>query len=213
MTRDFLKGLGVADEAIGQIMAENGKDIENARDTEKAKFDTERGQLQTQVTDLQGQLAQRDTDLAGIQTQLTAAQADAGQLAEAQRQLTALQGKYDKAQKDFTAKSAAQARKYAVQTAAAKLKFTSASAERAFIHDALADETVKLDGETLLGYQVFLQNYQTTDPGAFAKADPEPEPAPQIVLPGKSTPKKKKMTLTELMRAKNENPNLQINFD
>ena len=63
---------------------------------------------------------------------------------------------------------------------------------------------------------MFLQNYQTNDPGAFAtEKAPEPsqtDPAPTIVLPGKSTPPKKAMTLTDMMRAKNQNPNFVIDF-
>lgn len=214
MKREFLEGLGISKEAIDKIMAENGNDIENARASEKAKYETERTQAQAQVTDLQNQLAQRDTDLAALNDQLVAAQADAGKLTEAQTSLQALQSKYDKAQKDWTAKTAAQAREYAIKAAAAELKFSSGSAKRAFIHDATADPTVKLDGEALLGYQVFLQNYQTNDPGAFAK-EPEPapaDPAPTIVLPGKSALPKKAMSLTDMMKAKNQNPNFVVDF-
>ena len=51
---------------------------------------------------------------------------------------------------------------------------------------------------------------------AFAKEkEPEPapaEPAPTIVLPGKSTLPKKTMSLTDMMRAKNENPNFVVDF-
>lgn len=218
MKRELLEGLGISKEAIDQIMAENGADIENARASERSKFDTERSQLQTQVSDLQTQLKQRDEDLAGIQNQLTAAQADAGQLAEAQKQLTALQTKYDRASKDYEAKTAAQAREYAVRVAAAGLKFSSASAKRAFIHDALADKGVKLDGNALLGYNDFLETYKTNDPGAFVQEqkdpepEPDPEPAPTIVLPGKSTPPRKTMSLQEMMKQKNANPNFVVNF-
>ena len=56
----------------------------------RSKYDDKVAGLTQQVTDLQGQITQRDTDLAGLNQQLTAAQADAGQLAEAQKQLTAL---------------------------------------------------------------------------------------------------------------------------
>lgn len=216
MKREFLESLGLTPEQITQIQQESGNDIENARSSEKAKFETERGQLQGQITDLQGQLTQRDTDLAGIQSQLTAAQEDAGKLTEAQQQLTALQNKYDKATKDYAAKTAQQAREYAIRTEAAGLKFSSTSAKRAFIHDAIADQTIKLDGATLLGYQVFLQNYQANDPGAFAteKAPehPQTDPAPTIVLPGKSTPPKKAMSLADMMKAKNQNPGFVVDF-
>lgn len=214
MKREFLEGLGLGKEVIDQIMAENGDDIENARRSEQARFETERTQLQGQVTDLQGQIAQRDTDLARFNDQLAAAQADAGKLEAAQTQLTALQTKYDKDKKAWESKTAQQAREYAVRALAAEQKFSSASAKKAFIADALADATIKLDGNTVLGYQVFLQNYQVADPGAFVQEKKPEDPAqPTIVLPGKSTPQKRKMTLTEMMRAKNENPNLTLTFE
>ena len=84
----------------------------------RVKYDDKINGLTQQVTDLQGQITQRDTDLAGLNEQLTAAQADAGQLAEAQKQLSALQSKYDKDSKAWEAKNAAQAYEYAIRNKA-----------------------------------------------------------------------------------------------
>ena len=175
--------------------------------------------LTQQVTDLQGQITQRDADLAGLNEQLTAAQADAGQLAEAQKQLSKLQSRYDADSKAWEAKNAQQAYEYEIRTRANELKFTSAAAKKEFIRDAIAAQ-FKQDGETLLGYTDFVTKYQENDPGAFAvetpPADPgqtDPAPAPTIVLPGKSTPAPKKMSLSEAMKAKNDNPNMEISFD
>lgn len=184
----------------------------------RSKYDDKVNGLTQQVTDLQGQITQRDTDLAGLNEQLTAAQADAGQLAEAQKQLSSLQAKYDKDSKTWAAKSAQQAYEYAVRSKANELKFTSASAKKAFIEDAIAAQ-FKQDGDTLMGYTDFVTKYRETDPGAFVQeappADPTPTyptPAPTIVLPGKSNPAPKKMSLSEMMKAKNANPNMEINF-
>jgi chromosome segregation ATPase len=55
MKREFLKGLGLDQDVIDEIMAENGKDIESF----KAQVET----LKTSETGLKGQLAQRDKDL------------------------------------------------------------------------------------------------------------------------------------------------------
>ena len=101
------------------------------------------------------------------------------------------------------------------------MKFSSASAKRAFIHDAIKAKTIKLDGDDLLNYGEFVEQYKTSDPGAFIQEQKDPEPQPQpdpqpqptIVLPGKSTPPKKKMSLSEMMKAKNANPNLRIDWD
>lgn len=184
----------------------------------RTKYDDKVNGLTQQVTDLQGQITQRDTDLAGLNEQLTAAQADAGQLAEAQKQLSTLQSRYDKDSKEWARKNQQQAYEYEIRNRANELKFTSAAAKKDFIREAIAAQ-FKQDGDTLMGYTDFVTKYQENDPGAFVQetppADPapaDPTPAPQIVLPGKSTPAPKKMSLSEAMKAKNANPNMEINF-
>ena len=222
MKSEFLAGLGLTEEQIRQIQQQAGADTQAARDSEKSKYEAQIAQYQGQVTDLQGQLTQRDTDLTGLQTQLAAAQADAGKLTEAQQQLTTLQNNYDREKKAWETKTAQQKREYAIKAKAAELKFSSASAKRAFIHDAIKAAAIKLDGDDLLNYGEFVEQYKASDPGAFVQEQPqpkaqepqpEPQPAPTIVLPGKSTPPKKKMTLTEMMKAKNANPNFRIEWD
>lgn len=221
---EFLKAL-FGDEALtyDQLAAKvtegklNVVNIADGSYVSRNKFDDTVNGLKSQVTDLQGQIAQRDTDLAGLNEQLTAAQADAGQLAEAQKQLSALQSKYDKDSKAWEAKNAQQAYEYAVRSKAGELKFTSAAAKKDFIREAIA-QGFKMDGDTLMGYTDFVAKYQENDPGAFVKetpaADPKPaDPTPTIVLPGKSNPNPHKMSLAEAMKAKNENPNMEINFE
>ena len=221
MKSEFLEGLGLTPEQIRQIQQQAGADTQAARDSEKSKYESQIAQYQGQVTDLQGQLTQRDTDLSGLQTQLAAVQADAGKLTEYQQQLTTLQNNYDREKKAWETKTAQQKREYAIKAKAAELKFSSASAKRAFIHDAIKAASIKLDGDDLLNYGEFVEQYKTSDPGAFIQEQaakepepqPEPQPQPQIVLPGKSTPAKKKMTLSEMMKAKNANPNFRIEWD
>lgn len=221
---EFLKAL-FGDEALtydqlAAKVAEGKLNVVNIADgsyVSRNKFDDTVNGLKSQVTDLQGQIAQRDTDLAGLNEQLTAAQADAGQLAEAQKQLSALQSKYDKDSKAWEAKNAQQAYEYAIRSKAGELKFTSAAAKKDFIREAIA-QGFKMDGDTLMGYTDFVAKYQENDPGAFVKetpaADPKPaDPTPTIVLPGKSNPNPHKMSLAEAMKAKNENPNMEINFE
>ena len=182
----------------------------------RSKYDDAVNGLKSQVSDLQGQLSQRDTDLAGLNDQLTAARADAGQLAEAQKQLGALQSKYEKDSKAWEAKNAQQAYEYAIRSKAGELKFSSVAAKKEFIREAIA-QSFKQDGDTLLGYSDFLTKYRESDPGALA-TETAPEVAPKsdpptIVLPGATNPAPHKMSLAEAMRAKNENPNMEINFD
>ena len=55
MKRDFLKELGIDEEAIDKIMSENGKDIERAK---SGKTD-----METQLAEIKNQLAERDNQL------------------------------------------------------------------------------------------------------------------------------------------------------
>ena len=55
MKREFLKELGLADEAIEKIMAENGKDINELKTAGTA--------AQTTIADLQKQISDRDKQL------------------------------------------------------------------------------------------------------------------------------------------------------
>ena len=221
---EFLKALfgdgALTYDQLSAKVKEAGLNVQNIADgayVSRSKFDDKVNSLKTQVADLQGQITQRDADLAGLNDKLTAAQADAGHLAEAQSALTALQSRYDEDSKAWAGKIARQAYEYAVKTAAGKEKFSSASAQKQFIAEAIAQD-FKLDGDTLMGYSDFLSKYKADDPGAFMAEKPEepapaPAPVPQIVLPGKSTPPPKKMSLSEAMRMKNENPNYQVSFD
>ena len=218
---EFLKALfesgALTYEEFAAKVKEAGLNVVNIADgsyVSRNKFNDTVNGLKTQVTDLQGQIAQRDTDLAGLNEKLASAQTDAGQLTAAQQALTALQTKYDKDLKAWEAKNAQQAYEYAVRTAAGREKFSSTAAQKQFVAEAIK-QGFKMDGDTLMGYTDFLAKYKTEDPGAFIAEEPAPAPAPvpQIVLPGKSTPAPKKMSLSELMKMKNENPDFKVDFD
>ena len=219
---EFLKALfesgALTYEQFTAKVKEAGLKVVNIADgsyISRNKFDDTVNGLKSQVTDLQGQITQRDTDLAGLNEKLTAAKADASKLTEAQKQLTALQTKYDEDSKAWEAKNARQAYEYTVRTAAGKEKFSSTAAQKMFVEEAIKQD-FKLDGDTLMGYTDFLTKYKTEDPGAFAPETPapaDPDPAPTIVLPGKSTPAPKRMHLSEAMRMKNENPDFEVSFD
>ncbi len=172
---DKLKHVRYVDLSEGQYVSRN-------------KFDDTTNQLKQQVTDLQGQLSQRDTDMNDLSAKLTAAQADAGKLAEAQTALTDLQSKYETEKNDWENKTAKQAYEFAIKTEAGKLKFSSAAAQRDFIRGAI-DANLKLDGDTIMGFSDYVQKYKTDDPSAFVADAPEPTqageqntPPPQIVL-------------------------------
>ena len=204
MKRDFLKELGIEDEAIIQkIMDANGKDVEAARSTVSAK--------DTEIEGLKQQISQRDTDMQKLREELTAAQADAGKLPGVSQTLADLQTKYTQEKADFEKKLSDQAYEFAVREKVGELKFTSKAAKEAFISTAIAKQ-FKMDGETLQGYADFLESYKKEDPGAFeAEKQPESNPKPRFAGPT-NPPDKKHVSLSELMRQKNENPNMTIDF-
>ena len=177
-----------------------------------------------QITGLNEQITQRDADITSLNEQLTAAQADASKLGEAQATITSLQSKYEKDKQNWQEASAKQQRSFAVREKAGTLKFTSAAAKRDFLNAANAKD-FKLEGETLTGYDDFLNGYKAENPDAFVvekPAEPAPTPAPAdnggkknpvIVLPGNSGTQPKGKSLSELMKAKNENPDMIVSFD
>ena len=178
------------------------------------KYNDKTGSLSGQISDLQAQIQKRDSDMADLSAKLTAAQADASKLSDAQQALTGLQKQYENDKKDWESKIERQAYEYDIRERANALKFTSQSAKRDFINQALG-KGFKREGDALLGYDDFVTKYRESDPGAFAADAPETQPnTPTIVLPnGSKKPDGKKMSLTEIMKAKNENPTMEINFD
>lgn len=227
MKRSFLEDLGLTKDVIDKIIDENGSDIENAKSAAAKKFDSERETLQGQIEDLKMQVTQRDADLSDIQKQLTAANENADKLAEAQKSLSSLQKKYETETKAWEAKNAQQAYEFAVREKANTLKFSSEAAKREFIRDAIAKD-FKMEQNNLLGFDDYVNIYKESDPGAFAvekepepsKADPEPAPEPEppkkqpnIVLPGNSGIQGGAKSLTEMMKAKNANPDMVVTFN
>lgn len=184
----------------------------------KGKHDDTVKDLNGRITDLQGQITQRDTDLASVRGQLTAAQADVSKLGTVQQSLADLQTKYDTEKTNFEQRLTRQNYEFLVRERANGLTFSSAAAKKAFVQEAIGKE-FKVDGENLLGYEDFVTKYKADDPGAFKVDNPNPAPPaktpPTVVLPGgggKPAPGKK-VSLSEMMRQKNDNPDMQISFE
>lgn len=166
MERKFLEEIGLEKEAIDKIMAENGADINKAK------------------KDVDAIIAERD----GLKTQL----GDANKVVEGMKALDpdALKKAADdwKAKYDgevAARKEDAENRAYSSVLAAkaAGEKFSSEAAKKAFISD-LKEKGLKVDGDTLLGYDDFKKTYAEADPGAFVTETGKP--TPKIVQP--STP-------------------------
>ena len=102
-----------------------------------------------------------------------------------------MQTNYDNAKTDYEKKLAEQAYEFAVKQKASELNFSSNSAKKAFIADAIKEQMKLKDGE-LQGFDGFLESYKKTDADAFLKEDkkepvPEPTPTPTSQFSGKSS--------------------------
>lgn len=160
MTREFLKNLGLEDAAIDQILDENTRDTAK----EKQRADTAKASL----TEARNQLS-------AVQTELEALKKSGGDASALQQQLSDLQRKYDADTAALTAQIADRDYSDAIIRAIASksLKFSSKSAEKAFIA-SLKDQKLELKDGQLTGLDEFIQAQKQADPEAFApdKAPP-----------------------------------------
>ena len=120
-----------------KLLNENYKtsaEVNNLR-SKLSNAETERDNLQTKYdTDI----AQRDTDLNDLKQKLADAGTDAETLKKLQSELDTLQTNYTNAQADYKKALDKQAYEFAIKEKTNSLQFTSASAKKAFLSDALA---------------------------------------------------------------------------
>lgn len=172
MEREFLKGLGLADDVIEKIMTQHGKSITAAK---KAEADAQKQSISA-----------KDTEIEGLKKQITDRDADVQKLKDAakdytdiQTQLTTLQGKYDADTKELNKKLTEQAAEFAAQTATDKffsgVKFSSALAKEAAIAQFRAKK-LKLENGTFVGGKEWLDELRKSSPDAFVSEDSEQQP-------------------------------------
>lgn len=184
----------------------------------KKKYEDELSGKDGQIKTLNDTISNRDKDLKILKEQLeTAAQAD-GADKQALEKLTAdmasLQDKYNSDMKTYKAQLAEQSYEFAVKEYANGIEFSSAAAKRDFIGQ-FKQAGLKMDGDMILGADDFRTKYQESNPDAFpVKAEPAPaepvKPLPEFVQPTGTPEGGKKLSLSQLMRMKNENPEANI---
>lgn len=207
MAYDFLKKLFPAnedgtpkamtfEELEAAISADKGISLVNLKDggyVSQDKFDRkqqELAQAQSSIETLNGTIAKNTTDLEELQNQIKAAEGDASKIAALTSQVAQLQtdaktaaDKYEAQQKDFKSQLEKQANEFAIKTRVGGLKFSSASAKRAFTQDIL-NAGLKVDGENVLGFDDYVAKYKAEiDPDAFAKEEEPKEPEPKNLTP------------------------------
>lgn len=173
MKRDFLKELGITDEAtIKSIMDENAGDVKKARD----EMDDIKQQLEakdTEITGLKEQLTQRDTDIENLKQNATDA-------AAVQQKLDELQTKYQTDTTALNQKLADQKDEFETTRATEKffsgVEFSSELAREAAIQRFRA-KGFKREGDAFQGGAEWLEQLKKDSPESF-KADPPTDPEP-----------------------------------
>ena len=188
-------------------------DLTEGNYVSKQKYDNEIGQRDNQITTLNETITQRDTDLKNLQTTLKDA-GDIEAMKKASKDLSELQKKYDKDTKAYQQQLSKQEYEFAVKEFANSKDFTSKAAKRDFVQSMLAKD-LKIEEGRIIGAEDFVELYSKDNADAFVVPNNDPKSQngskPQFAGPtGPNEPKK--LTLSEMMQMKNENPDVDINF-
>ena len=156
------------------------------------KAESERDALQVKYND---DIKQRDTDLADLKQKLADAGTDAETLKNLQTDFDTLKTNYANAQADYQKQLNKQAYEFAIREKTNGLQFTSNSAKKAFLSDALA-KNLTMDNGNILGFDDFVSAYKEQDAGAFVVETTTEEPKPPM-FGSKSAKKDEPSTKTE----------------
>ena len=204
-------------EALAKESKAKFTDLAEGKYVDRQKYLDEIAAKDTELTTLNSTLSERDSDLSTLRKQLEEAGNDSVELEKLSTSLSELQAKYEADTQSLQGKLQAQAYEFAVRDFANGQKFSSAAAKRDFERSMLA-KNLPMENGNIMGAKDYMKEYVKDNEDAFVKAtknpEPAPEPKPQFSAPanGQGT-KNSKMSLTELMQMKNENPDAVINFD
>lgn len=190
MNREFLKGLGLEDEAIDKIMAENGKDIEKFKSESKTK-ETELASVQKQLEDANKEIESfKEMDVEAIK-----------------KAADDYKAKYEKAQKDAEAEIEALKLEHSIESALKGAKNVKAAKALLDMEGLRASKNIDKDMEAAI------TALKESDPYLFEEA----EPAGTGGSLGAGAKQKRqaitkeefnKMNYTERNQLFNDNPNL-----
>ena len=188
---EILKSFGLAvpedkKDEFDKMLNENYKtqaEVNNLN-SKLAKAEGERDALQVKYND---DIKQRDADLADLKQKLADAGTDAETLKNLQAEFDTLKTNYANAQADYQKQLNKQAYEFAIKEKTNGLQFTSNSAKKAFLSDALA-KNLTMDNGNILGFDDFVNAYKEQDAGAFVVETTTEEPKPPM-FSSKSTKK------------------------
>ena len=209
-------------EQFESLMKESGanfKDMSTGEYVSKHKYDDALEAKDKEIETLNKTIGTRDTDLEELKTKLSEAGTDAEKLNTLTDDFTKLQGKYDADVKAYKEQLKKQAYEFAVKEYANTLNFSSAAAKRDFTQ-SLIKENYKMDNGKIMGAEDFRVKYESENTDAFKAVEPtpapqptpEPTPKPAFVNPTPGTPNPAHVSLSQMMQAKNENPDMTVTF-
>lgn len=152
MNREFLKGLGLEEEAIEKVMAEHGKTVNST----KQELET----AQSEVKSLKEQLTERDTQLDDLSKK-------AGDSDTLKEQINALKEANRQKTEEFERQLQQQTFNYKLENELLKAEVHNPKAVRAL----LDTEAIKLDGDNLMGLTDQLAKLKETDGYLFKSND------------------------------------------
>lgn len=195
MKTEDLKAQGLSDEQIQFVMKENGKDIKELQ-TNNGKLEDDLTEMTTRATTAEDTLKKFD----GIDPE------------QIQTELADWKKKAEDAEKDYNAKIAERDFSDALRTELESIKFSSEAAKEA-ISAKIKEAGLKLSNGKILGLNDLLAQIKEKDASAFVDEDAEQAKgkAASFTKPGTGGGKSgQNYTMSELMKMKNENPDLDI---
>lgn len=166
MKREFLKELGLADDVIDKVMAENGKDIYELKMAGTT--------AQTTIADLQKQISDRDKQLETLKK-------SSGDNETLQKQIADLQAANKTAKAEYKAQMKKLTLDSKVETALITAKAKNTKAVR-----ALLDESkISIDGENVLGLNEQLESLKKDAAYLFGEDKTQNPPPPADGAPPK----------------------------
>ena len=214
-------------EQFNEIAAGKGAkfaDLSEGNYISVGKHESEINSLEKQIETLTETVTQRENDVNNLASQLEQAGNTEEALNNAYAQLNALKEQYNADAEAYEEQLSRQAREFAVKEYAATKEFTSAAAKELYIEKLIDSEDVDFNrkGE-LEGMEEFDSRFAEKYENAFyvkeePKDDPKPAeptaPTPKFAgaTPGAAKPADTKMSLSEMMMAKNTNPDMSVGF-
>jgi hypothetical protein len=184
-------------------------DLSEGAYVSKSKYEDDIKTRDTQIDTLNATIGSRDKDLEAIQKQLSEAGVDAEKLSTLSNDLSTLQGKYDTDIKQYKEQLRKQSYEFAVKEFANSQKFSSNAAKRDFIN-SLVNANLKMQDNEILGANDFMSKYTEANADAFVVETPKPQPT--IVASTTAPTPQPKQSLSDLMAAKNNNPDMEVNY-